>query len=236
MGKSALAMQIGFHRAREYQRLGEDKKVVLFSAEMSGWQVVLREAARLSRIPSTAIKRGELSDNELSFVLEVVQEMRRYPLVLDDTHAITGEQLYETLRRLKDVGPTIGLIVFDHLHLGGGDREYERIGTLSATLQRAAHKLRVPVLALAQLSRKVEDRNPPIPVLSDLRGSGSIEQDVDNAWFIYRERKYDLTLDQNEAHEAHILVEKGRNNGELGTAVVEFVPRFVEFREPIGVV
>lgn len=232
MGKSALAMQIGFHRAREYQRLGEDRRVIIFSAEMTGWQVVLREAARLARIPSTTIKRGELSDAELAYVQGVIQDMRTYPLHLDDTHAITGELVYERLRRLKDSGPRIGLVIFDHLHLGGGDREYERIGALSATLQRASKKLQVPVLALAQLNRKVEDRGVPIPVLSDLRGTGSIEQDVDNAWFIYRARKYDLTLDQNEAHEAHILVEKARNHGELGTAVVEFVPRFTDFRNP----
>lgn len=232
MGKSALAMQIAYHRAREYRRQGLDRRVVIFSAEMSGWQVVLREASRLARIPSTSLKRGYVSDAELEFVQGIIQDMRVYPLILDDTHGITADQMHERLRRWLDSGPEIGLVVFDHLHLGGGDREYERIGALSSRLQYFAKRLSVPVLALAQLSRKTEDRQPPVPVISDLRGTGSLEQDADNVLFVYRPRWYEPFADQNEAHEAHIIVAKARNNGELGTARVEFVPRFTEFRAP----
>ena len=205
MGKTALATNIAFNAARAYEEAtgpaGDTKvvngaKVAFFSLEMSAEQLATRILAEQTEISSDRIRRGEISrDDDFSRLVAAAQELQRLPLYIDDTPGLSVPALRTRARRLKR-RHGLGLIVVDYLQLmrlPAGIRTENRVQEVSEItrgLKAVAKELNVPVLALSQLSRAVEQREDKRPQLSDLRESGSIEQDSDVVMFIFREQYY----------------------------------------------
>ena len=204
MGKTALATNIAFNAARRWLREEEEgvapekragAKVAFFSLEMSSDQLATRVLAENSSISSEQLRMGKLNRGEFQRFVDAVRDLEALPLFIDDTPALTIAALRTRARRMKRVNK-IGLIVVDYLQLlqgSGNGRESNRvqeISEISRGLKTLAKELGVPVLALSQLSRAVEQREDKRPQLSDLRESGSIEQDADIVLFVYREEYY----------------------------------------------
>ncbi len=204
MGKTALATNIAFNAARAYReepgeegetRVLDGAKVGFFSLEMSAEQLATRILAEVSNIDSNRLRRGKLSNDDFLRVVQASREVSELPIFIDDTPALTIGQLRARARRLKR-RHGLGLIVVDYLQLlrlaGGGrpDHRVQELSEITQGLKALAKELNVPVLALSQLSRAVEQRDDKRPLLSDLRESGSIEQDADIVMFIYREEYY----------------------------------------------
>jgi replicative DNA helicase len=205
MGKTALATNIGFNAARAYRAnktpdgrtVGEDGAVVgFFSLEMSAEQLATRILAEESGIPSNNIRKGEVSNEDFDRFVQASQRLSSVPFFIDDTPALTISGLRTRARRLlRQQG--LDLIIVDYLQLirGGGEgrgqeNRVQEISEITRGLKTLAKELEVPVLALSQLSRAVEARDDKRPMLSDLRESGSIEQDADVVMFVYREEYY----------------------------------------------
>lgn len=196
MGKSALATNMAINAARAYLESGgkEGAVVGLFSLEMSAEQLAGRILADLSGVASDKIRRGEIKDTDFQKFVEASQQMSRAPLFIDDTAALTLSAIRTRCRRLKRQH-NLGMIIIDYLQLiqGSGRSDGSRVQEVSEItrgLKALAKELDVPVLALSQLSRAVEARDNKRPQLSDLRESGSIEQDADIVMFVYREEYY----------------------------------------------
>jgi replicative DNA helicase len=204
MGKTALATNIAFNAAKAYReepdelgntRVAEGAKVAFFSLEMSAEQLANRILAEQTEISSDRIRRGEVSRQDFPRFLEAVQELVRLPLFIDDTPALSVAAMRTRARRLKRQHG-LGLIVVDYLQLlqtGGvsrSDNRVQEVSEITRGLKALAKELNVPVLALSQLSRAVEQREDKRPQLADLRESGSIEQDADVVMFIFREEYY----------------------------------------------
>ncbi|MDF1499328.1 MAG: replicative DNA helicase [Anaerolineales bacterium] len=217
-GKSGFCLSVAKNASQIHK-----KHVALFSLEMSNEQLVQRLVAQETGIDSQRLRLANLQDDEWPIFTQAVSSMSETHIYLDDTPAITPLQLRTKCRRLHmEVG--LDLIVIDYLQLMTGDsridNRVQEVSYISRNLKALARELNVPVLAAAQLSRAVESRRPPRPILSDLRESGSLEQDADVVLFIYRPDQYeDDTLKQNIAE---IIVAKHRN-GPVG--VVELVFR-----------
>jgi replicative DNA helicase len=189
MGKTALATNIAFNAALEAKK----SNIVFFSLEMSGEQLALRILGQESGIPSDKIRRGAISqENFISFV-EASQKLSDLSLVVDDNPILTIPTLRSKIRNIKRKTP-IDLIVIDYIQLMVSDSRNEnrvqQLSEISRGLKAIAKEFHVPILALSQLSRAVEQRDDKRPLLSDLRESGSIEQDADVVMFIYREEYY----------------------------------------------
>ena len=199
IGKTALATNIAFNAVGSGRKPdGENAPVIVFfSLEMSAEQLATRILSEQTDIPSDRMRKGELRNDEFDRLATVSQTLHRLPIFIDDTPALSVSQLRTRARRLKR-SSTLGLdlIVVDYLQLMGanfGSRPESRVQEISEItrgLKAIAKDLKVPVLALSQLSRAVEARDPPRPLLSDLRESGTIEQDADVVMFIYREQYY----------------------------------------------
>jgi len=197
MGKSALATNIAVNAARAYANHGgkEGAVVGMFSLEMSAEQLATRILADLSSVPSDKIRRGEVKDTDFHKFVEASQELSKFPLFIDDTAALTLSAIRTRARRLKRQH-NLGLIIIDYLQLidsgarGGVQNRVQEVSEITRGLKALAKELEVPVLALSQLSRNVESRDNKRPQLSDLRESGSIEQDADVVMFIYRDEYY----------------------------------------------
>ncbi|MFH1157708.1 MAG: replicative DNA helicase [Pseudomonadota bacterium] len=197
MGKSALATNIAFNAARSYveHHAKEGAVVGFFSLEMSAEQLATRILADLSGVASDKIRRGEVRDTDFHKFVEASQALSQVPLFFDDTAALTISAIRTRARRLQRQHK-LGMIVIDYLQLiqGSGrntsDNRVQEISEITRGLKALAKELDVPVLALSQLSRAVEQRDNKRPQLSDLRESGSIEQDADVVMFIYREEYY----------------------------------------------
>ena len=204
MGKTALATNIAFNAAREYIRSdkGKDGKpkagapVAFFSLEMSTEQLATRILSSAARIPSERIRRGEIKKDEMLQLSMAARDLATIPLFIDDTPGLTVMAIRTRARRLKRQHG-LGLIVVDYLQLmtGGGsrgnnDNRVQEISEITRGLKAIAKELDVPVIALSQLSRQTENRDNKRPQLSDLRESGSIEQDADVVMFVYREEYY----------------------------------------------
>lgn len=203
MGKTSLATNIAFNCASRYLQdladgIPEGKRygapTAFFSLEMSADQLATRILSEQARISSGQIRSGKISREEFTKLSYASQELHRLPLYIDDTPALTISALRNRARRLKRQFD-IGLVVVDYLQLlqGSGrsqDNRVNEISEISRGLKTLAKELQVPVIALSQLSRAVEQRPDKTPQLSDLRESGSIEQDADMVWFIYREEYY----------------------------------------------
>ena len=204
MGKTALATNIGFHAAKQHRpgkatdgrKTSEDGAVVaFFSLEMSAEQLATRVLAEESGVSSDRIRRGEVSDGDFGKFVQASARLGTVPLFIDDTPAITIAALRTRARRLmRQHG--LGLIIVDYLQLmrgsdlRGAENRVQEISEITRGLKAVAKELAVPVLALSQLSRAVEQREDKRPMLSDLRESGSIEQDADIVMFVFREEYY----------------------------------------------
>ena len=204
IGKTALATNIAFNAGAAYReepdeegrmRPAEGAKVAFFSLEMSAEQLANRILAEQTEITSDRIRRGEIRREDFPRLLEVVQRLARIPLFIDDTPALTLPALRTRARRLKRQHG-LGLIVIDYLQLlypGGtthSENRVQEVSEITRGLKALAKELDLPVLALSQLSRAVEQREDKRPQLADLRESGSIEQDADVVMFIFREQYY----------------------------------------------
>ena len=205
MGKTALATNIAFHAARNYRPLrksdgtieAEDGAVVgFFSLEMSGEQLATRILSEESKVPSDRIRRGDVSHDDFDRFVQASHLLAKIPLYLDDTPALTIGALRTRARRLqRKFG--LNLVIIDYLQLLRGSGEgtasenrVQEISEITRGLKALAKELNLPVLALSQLSRQVENREDKRPQLSDLRESGSIEQDADVVMFVFREEYY----------------------------------------------
>ncbi len=197
MGKTALATNIAFNCAKAYWDSKGDSggPVGFFSLEMSADQLVTRVLASEARVPGDKIRRGEVQDSEFRRFVETSQMLSDVPLFIDDTPGLSISAVRTRARRLKRQHG-LGLIVVDYLQLLSGpagkknDSRVNEVSEITRGLKGLAKELHVPVLALSQLSRQVENRDDKRPQLSDLRESGSIEQDADIVMFVYREEYY----------------------------------------------
>jgi replicative DNA helicase len=218
MGKSALAANIAFNVARKYafepqpdgrRKTASGGVVAFFSLEMSAEQLAMRILAEVTEVPSDKIRKGEISASEFGRIRDAAAEIREAPLYMDDTGGISIAKLAARSRRLKR---TVGLdlIVIDYLQLvtvsdrATIDNRVQEVSQITQSLKALAKELKVPVLALAQLSRQVENRDDKKPQLADLRESGSIEQDADVVMFIYREAYYLGRAEPKEGTPEHL--------------------------------
>lgn len=198
MGKTALATNMAFNAARAFLRSSgkEGGRVAFFSLEMSAEQLALRILSEQTEVASEKIRRGELRESDFPKFVQLSQELQRLPMHIDETPGLSVMGLRARARRLKRTGG-LDLIVIDYLQLmtGSSSRRNEanrvlEISEITRSLKGLAKELQVPIIALSQLSRKVEERDDKRPQLADLRESGSIEQDADMVMFIYREEYY----------------------------------------------
>ena len=224
MGKTAFVLNIAEHVA-----LKSNVTTVIFSLEMSQDQLVKRFLSMNSRVDSQSIRTGSLSNDEWASLMESARIIGNSQLVIDDTSAITVSELRSKCRKLK-LEKNLGLIVIDYLQLMSGSKKIEsrqqEISEISRSLKSLARELNVPVVALSQLSRAVEQRPDKRPMLSDLRESGAIEQDADVVMFIYRDEYYKPeTEDQGIAE---IIIGKQRN-GPTGTVRLAYMPQYTKF-------
>ncbi|MGB2932149.1 MAG: replicative DNA helicase [Methyloceanibacter sp.] len=254
MGKTALATNIAYHVARAYTRDPESEKALdgavvgFFSLEMSAEQLATRIIAEQSYIPSERIRRGRIEADEFDRIVEASQELQNLPLYIDQTGGITVAQLAARARRLKRQRD-VGLIVVDYLQLLSGssrrasEGRVQEVSEITTGLKALAKELHVPVLALSQLSRQVENREDKRPQLADLRESGSIEQDADVVLFVFREEYYVERRQPRENTEEHkqwqtemelvtgkadVIIGKQRH-GPTGTVRLQFAPEYTRF-------
>jgi replicative DNA helicase len=204
MGKTALGTNIAYHVARNYNaehqpdgtvKVLDGGVVAFFSLEMSSEQLATRIIAEQTGIPSERIRRGKIAEDEFHRIVEVSRELQSLPLYIDATGGLTIAQVAARARRLKRQRG-LGLIVVDYLQLLAGssrraaEGRVQEVSEITVGLKALAKELNVPIIALSQLSRQVENRDDKRPQLADLRESGSIEQDADVVLFIYREEYY----------------------------------------------
>ena len=226
MGKTAFTLNIAAHvvlRAKE--------PVAFFSLEMSKEQLVQRLLCSEGRIDSQRLRVGELEEKEWGDLIDTANRLSAAPLYIDDTPSITVMELRSKARRLK-AEHGLSLIVIDYLQLmqgrasKNGDNRQQEISEISRSLKALARELNVPVIALSQLSRSVESRQVKRPMLSDLRESGSLEQDADIVMFLYREDYYDPETENKNITE--VIIAKHRN-GPVDTVDLTFLKQFTKF-------
>ena len=226
MGKTALALNIARNAAQE---TGEP--AAIFSLEMSKEQLSLRMLSAEAGVDSTRMRGGFLNQQDLEKINRAAGALYDTNLFIDDTPAISVLEIRAKARRMK-MEKGLGLIAIDYLQLMKGRSSAERreleISEISRSLKALAKELSIPVIALSQLNRKVEDRTNKRPVLSDLRESGAIEQDADVIIFVYREEVYNKQVDQAKMRLAELAVAKQRN-GPTGTVNLTFLEEFTRF-------
>ena len=249
MGKTALATNIAFHAALNIQKKNLKSSVAFFSLEMSSEQLSTRILSEQSRIRSNDIRRGKVAEKEFEQFIETSKNISDLPLYIDETPAITIAALSNRARRIKRLFG-LDLVVVDYIQLmkSGNlrnDGRVQEISEITQGLKALAKQLDVPVLALSQLSRQVEQRDDKKPQLADLRESGSIEQDADVVMFVYREAYYlerkEPSLGSIEHAEwqqkmdeisrlAEIMIGKQRH-GPTGNVKVEFEAMYTKFKD-----
>ena len=228
MGKTSLAVNIAEHVA-----LHEGLPVAIFSMEMGASQLAVRIVGSIGRIDHMHLRSGKLTDQEWPRLTEAIEKLRNVSLHIDETPGLTVSELRANARRLaRQCGGKLGLIVVDYLQLMAvsssmnGENRATAVGEISRGLKMLAKELQCPVLALSQLSRGVESRNDKRPLMSDLRESGSIEQDSDLIMFIYRDDYYDKNSKQPGV--AELIISKQRN-GPTGTVKLAFLRELTRF-------
>jgi replicative DNA helicase len=225
MGKTALALNVARNVA-----VDQKKGVAIFSLEMSKMEVVNRMMCSEARVDHWRVRRGLLQPNEWSRLAAACTPLHTAPIYVDDSASLNLMEIRAKARRLKAKEKGIGLIILDYLQLMVGDvgaeNRQQEVSRISRGLKILARELEVPVLALSQLSRQVEQRAGNKPVLSDLRESGSIEQDADVVLFIYRDEVYNR--DSPDKGTAEIIVGKQRN-GPIGECKVAFAQNYTRF-------
>ena len=225
MGKSTIAQNIAYNVATK-----ENKAVLIFNLEMSNSQTVDRMLSESSGVDSWNIRTGNLTDDDFAKISDAMGEMAEAPIFFDDTPGMNVLEMRTKARRQAHKTP-LGLIIVDYLQLMSGSRNYgdnrvQEISEISRGLKLLARELDVPVLALSQLSRLVEQRPDKRPMLSDLRESGSIEQDADLVLFLYREDMYNPDTDRQ--HITELILAKHRN-GPTGKVELYFHPERLKF-------
>lgn len=249
MGKTSLATNIAFNAAQKLQDSGKKSSIAFFSLEMSSEQLSTRIISEQARISSNDIRRGRISNDQFDKFLETSKNISELPLYIDETPAISIAALSNRARRIKRLFG-LDMIVVDYIQLMRGttfnkDGRVQEISQITQGLKAIAKELSVPVVALSQLSRQVEQRDDHKPQLADLRESGSIEQDADVVMFVYREGYYlqrkeprEATVEHAEwqakmnevAHLAQIIIGKQRH-GPIGNVTLEFEERFTKFKD-----
>ena len=248
MGKTALATNIAFNAAKKIQENGEKSSIAFFSLEMSSEQLSTRILAEQSRIKSNDIRRGKISEEQFDKFIETSKDISELPLYIDETPAITIAALSNRARRIKRLYG-LDMVVIDYIQLmrasNSNNGRVQEISEITQGLKALAKELAVPVLALSQLSRAVEQRDDKKPQLSDLRESGSIEQDADVVMFVYREAYYlqgkeprPATVEHAEwqakmnevSHLAELIIQKQRH-GPTGNVMLEFEAMFTKFKD-----
>ncbi|HUW37636.1 MAG TPA: replicative DNA helicase [Rhodocyclaceae bacterium] len=227
MGKTAFALNIAEH-------VGVDLglPVAIFSLEMSGPQLAMRFLSSVGRLDAHRIRTGRLNDDEWDKMTVALGKLHGAPIHIDETGALNVTDLRARARRLaRQFGGKLGLIVIDYLQLMTSTRDNENrateISEISRSIKALAKELQVPVIALSQLSRKVEERNDKRPLMSDLRESGAIEQDADIILMMYREEYY--KPDTQEKGTAEVIIGKHRN-GPTGTVRLTFLGEYTRFQ------
>jgi replicative DNA helicase len=272
MGKTSLATNIAFNAAQRWMHDMRDgippsksvgAKVAFFSLEMSADQLATRILAEQSRISSEALRMGKISKQEFEQLAAAAAELENLPLFIDDTGGLSIGSLHTRVRRLqRRHNNEIGLVVIDYLQLLSGSgkssdgNRVQEISEISRGLKTLAKDMNVPVLALSQLSRAVEQREDKRPQLSDLRESGSIEQDADMVWFVFREDYYVAAKEPKRPVEgdnakmfedhaawaadmervyglAELIVAKQRH-GATGKVILKFDPTITRFSDYAG--
>ena len=231
MGKTALALNAIWHASGQM-----GMPVAIFSLEMSKEQLVQRLIAQVTRIPAQALRSGNVRAEDWPKLVRGVAEVSRAPIWIDDTAGVTLMEMRVKVRRLSsrlnaEGGPPLSLVVVDYLQLmvGQGNRSENRqqeIAEISRGLKVLARDLDVPVLAIAQLSRAVEQRHDKRPLLSDLRDSGALEQDADMVMFLYRDEYYNP--DSDDKGVAEVIVGKHRN-GPTGKVQLAWMEQYTKF-------
>jgi replicative DNA helicase len=225
MGKTSLALGMAQHAAVHH-----GKVIGIFSLEMSKAQLVLRMLSSEAHVDSHTLRTGRLQKEDWWRLAEATGRLEQAAIFIDDTGALTVQQMRGKARRLKMENKNkLDLLIVDYLQLMQGreaESRQQEISDISRSLKALAKELNVPVVALSQLSRAVESRKPPIPMLADLRESGAIEQDADVVIFIYREDVYDQASEKKGI--ADILVRKHRN-GPIGDVKLFFHDKFAKF-------
>ena len=229
MGKTAFALNIAVNAA--FRGIG----VAVFSLEMAMEQLVLRMLCSEARVDHSRLRTGYLRDTEFPALVKAAGRLGDAPVYIDDTPAVTVLEVRAKTRRLvRDRSRKIGLVVIDYLQLMRGHRDSpnreQEISEISRSLKALAKELRVPVVALSQLNRRVEERGDKHPVMADLRESGAIEQDADVIMFVYRDEAYDATKNPGVAE---IIIAKQRN-GPVDTLKLTFLKEYTRFEDYSG--
>ena len=228
MGKTAFALNIAEHVALHPSI---SMPVAIFSMEMSSSQLAMRMLSSIGKVDAHKLRTGRLADEEWSQLTESMGRLHEAKIHVDETPALNSLEVRARARRLKREYSKLGLIIVDYLQLmsahSQGENRATEISEISRSLKALAKELDVPVIALSQLSRAVEQRNDRRPMMSDLRESGAIEQDADLILFIYRDEVY--SPDKEEAKgRAEIIIGKQRN-GPIGRVDLTFLGRFTRF-------
>lgn len=228
MGKTTLVMNMAEHAA-----IQSKKPVLVFSMEMPADSLAMRMMSSLGRIDQHRIRTGKLEDDDWPRVTSAVHMLSEAPLFIDDTPALSPGEMRARARRLAKEQGSLGLIVVDYLQLMkapgfSADNRTAEISEISRSLKSLAKELNVPVIALSQLNRSLEQRADKRPVMSDLRESGAIEQDADLICFIYRDEVYNE--DSPDKGTAEIIIAKQRN-GPIGRVRVAFIGKFTRFED-----
>lgn len=225
MGKTSFAMNLAENAA-----IDRGLPVAIFSMEMSGEQLVMRMMSSLGRIDQTKVRSGKLHEDDWPRLTSAIGILSETKLFIDETPALTPTDLRARARRLKRENPELGLIVIDYLQLmqvpGSGENRATEISEISRSLKALAKELNVPIIALSQLNRSLEQRPNKRPVMSDLRESGAIEQDADLIMFIYRDEVYNE--DSQDQGIAEIIIGKQRN-GPIGAIRLAFLGQYTRF-------
>ncbi len=227
VGKTAFALNIGEHVA-----VHEKLPVAVFSMEMGAEQLVMRLIGSTGRIDQQRLRTGRLTEDDFIRLSDAMGKMQDAPMFIDETPALNPFELRARARRLARQFGHLGLIVIDYLQLmtganpGGRENRATEVGEISRALKSLAKELKCPVIALSQLSREVEKRQDKKPIMSDLRESGSIEQDADVIFFIHRDDRYDP--DAETKGMAEIIIGKQRN-GPIGSVTLAFHGQYTKF-------
>ena len=229
MGKTAIALNMAAHAA-----LNSDKSVAFFSLEMGAEQLVTRLISSIGGIEGNKLKTGQLNHSDWKRFNEAMSELGKAKLFLEDASGTRVSDIRAKCRRLANSPQGLGLVIIDYLQIIEGMQRYagnrqQEISEISRSLKIMAMELKVPVIALAQLSRNPEQRENKRPNLSDLRESGSIEQDADIVMFLYTDDYYDKERKGNDAYKMELIIGKQRNGG-VGTIELLFEKNMSNFR------
>ena len=226
MGKTAFALNIAQNVAKS-----SDKAVAIFSLEMGAESLVERMLSAEGLIPSYHVRTGNLTESEWRRMISAQERLARGKIFIDDTAGVKISEIRSKAKRLAQENDGLGLIVIDYLQLiegRGRENRQQEVSEISRQLKILAKELKVPVIALSQLSRGVDQRNDKRPILSDLRESGSIEQDADIVAFLYREAYYKRDEQEEPDNVTELILEKNRH-GSLGTVQLFFLKEYAKF-------